>query len=139
MQINGIRSTKVDVAMPAWSPGVYSIRDFAGNVQQMEAVTRRNSRSGVNRSTSRHGASPRRKQTTCSCRYRVYSTAFTDEMADITPAAVLMYVVGQTQQPVSIRYETEGDWKVQSALERRGDRYTAPDYETLTSSPDIHR
>ena len=40
MQINGIRSTTVDVAMPAWSPGVYSIRDFAGNVQQMEAVTR---------------------------------------------------------------------------------------------------
>src|SRR5262245_4895871 len=42
IEISGIRSTKVDVAMPAWSPGVYAIRNFAGSVQQFEAVTRQN-------------------------------------------------------------------------------------------------
>ena len=58
-------------------------------------------------------------------RYRVYSGAFNDEMADITSAAVFMYVVGQTQLPLSVRYETEGNWKVHTGLEKRGDRYVA--------------
>ena len=42
MQISGLRSTSVDVALPVWAPGVYAIRDFAGNVQQFEALSRQN-------------------------------------------------------------------------------------------------
>jgi predicted metalloprotease with PDZ domain len=37
--------------------------------------------------------------------------------------------------PVVVRYEVEGAWKVYSSLEKRGDRYVAPDYDTLASSP----
>src|SRR5215831_19274836 len=37
IDIRGLRTTTVDVAMPAWEPGNYVIRDFAKNVQDFRA------------------------------------------------------------------------------------------------------
>src|SRR6478672_12047613 len=42
MDVRGIRETSVEVAMPAWEPGAYTIRDFAKNVQNFHAVNSRN-------------------------------------------------------------------------------------------------
>ena len=38
MDVRGIRSDSVDVAMPAWEPGNYTIRDFAKNVQDFRGA-----------------------------------------------------------------------------------------------------
>jgi predicted metalloprotease with PDZ domain len=135
MEIGGIRTTSVDVAMPAWSPGVYSIRDFAGNVQQFEVVTRQNQPLQSRQIDKQTWRITKSAGDDLVVRYRVYSSAFTDELADITPAAVFMYVAGQAQQPLSVRYDVPGDWKIESALEKQRDHYIAPDYDTLVSSP----
>ena len=135
VQISGIRSNSIDVAMPAWSPGVYAIRDFAGNVQDFETVTRQNRPLQFQKVDKQTWRISKAESDDVLVRYRVYSTSLNDEMAEITPAAVFMYVVGQSPLPLSIRYEVEGGWKVHSALEKRGDRYVAPDYDTLASSP----
>jgi len=135
MQIGGIRSNSVDIAMPAWSPGVYSIRDFVGNVQQLEVSTRQNQPVQVQQIDKQTWRIPKAAGDDLLVRYRVYSTTLTDEIADIMPAAVFMYVVGQTQQPISVRFEAPNDWKIESALERQGDRYLAADFDTLVSSP----
>jgi predicted metalloprotease with PDZ domain len=135
MEISGIRSNSVDVAMPAWSPGVYAIRDFAGNVQEFETVTRQNRALQYQKIDKQTWRISKAEGDDLLVRYRVYSASLNDEMADLTPAAVFMYVVGQTQLPVVVRYEVEGAWKVYSSLEKRGDRYVAPDYDTLASSP----
>src|ERR1700722_7101316 len=42
LAIRGLKDTSVSVSMPAWEPGVYTIRDFAKNVQGFRAVTARN-------------------------------------------------------------------------------------------------
>jgi predicted metalloprotease with PDZ domain len=135
MQISGIRSDSIDVAMPAWSPGVYAIRDFAGNVQEFESVTRQNRTLQFQKVDKQTWRISKAESDDLLVRYRVYSTSLNDEMADITPAAVFMYVVGQAQLPVGVRYEVDNAWKVHSPLEKRGDRYVAIDYDTLASSP----
>ena len=135
IDISGIRSTTVDIAMPAWSPGVYLIRDFAGNVQQVEAVNRQNRSLPIQQLDKQTWRISKAAAEDVRVHYRVYSSALNDEMSDITPAATFMYVTGQTQTPVSVHYETEGNWKVHSPLEKRGDRYVAPDYDTLAASP----
>jgi len=135
MQISGIRSTTVDVAMPAWSPGVYLIRDFASNVQQLEAVTRQNRPLQAEQIDKQTWRISKTDSDDVRVRYRVYSNALNDELADITPAALFMYVAGQTGTPVNVKFETEGNWKIHSALEKRGDHYAAPDYDTLADSP----
>jgi predicted metalloprotease with PDZ domain len=135
IHINGIRSNSVDVAMPAWSPGVYTIRDFAGNVQEFETVTRPNRALQSRKIDKQTWRISKAEGDDVIVRYRVYSTSLTDEMADITPASIFMYVVGQTQLPVGVRFVVDNAWKVHSALEKRGDRYMAPDYDTFASSP----
>jgi predicted metalloprotease with PDZ domain len=135
IHINGMRFNSVDVAMPAWSPGVYAIRDFAGSVQEFETVTRSNRALQSRKIDKQTWRISKAEGDDVTVRYRVYSTSLNDEMADITPAAVFMYVVGQTQLPVGVRFEVDNAWKVHSALEKRGERYTAPDYDTLASSP----
>ncbi len=41
MSIKGIRETAVSVSMPAWSPGAYTIHDYAKNVQDFRAANGR--------------------------------------------------------------------------------------------------
>src|SRR5580704_5060060 len=42
LAVRGLRETNLSLSMPAWEPGVYTIRDFAKNVQDFRAVTARN-------------------------------------------------------------------------------------------------
>jgi predicted metalloprotease with PDZ domain len=135
MQISGIRTTAVDVAMPAWSPGAYVIRDFAANVQELSAASRQNQPLQIRQLDKQSWRISKASGDDIRLRYRVYSSGLNDEMGDITPAALFMFVAGQTAIPVGVRYETENDWKVYTALEKRGDRYVAGDYQTLVTSP----
>jgi predicted metalloprotease with PDZ domain len=135
IEINGLRSTSVDLSMPAWSPGVYAIRDFAGNVQQFEAVTKQKQPLSFVQTDKQTWRITKSAGDDLVVRYRVYSTTFTDELADVTPAAVFMYVAGETQRPVSVCYEIPNEWRAETALDKQGDRYVAADYETLISSP----
>src|SRR4030095_12222993 len=135
MQINGVRSTTIDVAMPAWSPGVYLIRDFAANVQELEANSRQNQPLQVRQLDKHTWRISKAAGYEVRLRYRVYSTGLNDEMADITPASIFLYVAGQTTTPVSVKYETEGSWKVYTSLAKRGDHYVASDYDSLIATP----
>lgn len=135
MQISGIRSTSVDIALPAWSPGVYAIRDFAANVQQVEALSRQNQPLQVRQLDKQTWSIAKAAADDLRVRYRVFSTGLNDEMADITPAALFMYIAGQLGTPVSVKYDIDGDWKVYTSIDKRGDRYVAPDYHTLVTSP----
>ena len=79
----GVRSTRLDVAMPAWSPGVYLIRDFAGNVQQLEALTRQNRPLRLEQLDKQTWRISKGSGDDVRLRYRVYSGNLTDEMADV--------------------------------------------------------
>src|SRR5262249_15934409 len=42
MSIKGIRETSLSISMPAWSPGIYRIENYACNIQDFRASTIRN-------------------------------------------------------------------------------------------------
>src|SRR5436190_24170210 len=42
ISIKGIRETSISVAIPAWSPGMYRIENYARNVQDFRAANMRN-------------------------------------------------------------------------------------------------
>jgi predicted metalloprotease with PDZ domain len=135
IDISGIRATHVDVAMPAWSPGIYSIRDYSKNVQEFEASTRQNRPLSFTQTDKQTWQITKAANDDIRIHYRVYSSTLNDEMADITPAAVFMFVAGQSQTPISIKVESEGSWKTYTGLEKRGERYVAASYEVLAASP----
>ena len=135
MEIFGVRGPTVDVAMPAWSPGTYVIRDFARNVQQFESVSDRNTPLQFEKIDKQTWRISKAENEDLRVRYRVYSTTLNDEMADLLPAATFMYIVGRTQAPITVRYDIPGDWKVYTGLEERSGRYEADNYYTLADSP----
>jgi len=135
MDIRGLRAASVDVAMPAWEPGSYTIQDFARNVQDFRPDTTRNQPLKWKQTDKLTWRIEKQPSDDVVVHYQVFSNRLTDEMADISGPALFMYVDGQKHVPVSVKYNTPSGWKVYTALEKNGDRYHATDYDIFVDAP----
>src|SRR3989441_311019 len=135
IQIKGIRDASVSVSMPAWSPGIYRIENYARNVQDFRATNTRNQALSSEQTDKQTWRIAKQNAEDVEVRYQVYSTLLTDQMADFAPPSVFMYAVGQKHVPCSVKYNTPGGWKVYTGLEKKGDRYYASDYDILIDAP----
>jgi predicted metalloprotease with PDZ domain len=135
MDIRGLRMPYVDVSIPAWEPGAYSIRDFAKNVQDFRATSKRNQALTWTQTDKQTWRVSKAEIDDVVVRYQVYSTRLTDELADIAGPSLFMYVVGQKHVPVSVKYNAPGGWKVYTGLDKAGDRYRASDYDVFIDAP----
>jgi predicted metalloprotease with PDZ domain len=134
IDIHGLRTTTVDVAMPAWEPGNYVIRDFAKNVQDFRAFALEAPLkwTQTDKQTWRISKAAADDVTV---RYQVFSINLTDQLADISGPSLFMYVVGQKQRPAGVKYLAPKGWTVYTGLEPRADTYYAADYDVLADSP----
>ena len=135
MTIKGIREASVSVSMPAWSPGIYRIENYARNVQDFRAASARNMPLKWEQADKQTWRIAKQPADDIQVRYQVYSALLTDQMADLAPPATFMYVVGYKHVPCSVKYDTSGGWKVYTGLEKRGDRYHAADYDIFIDAP----
>jgi len=135
MGIHGMRSTTVDVAMPAWEPGAYAIQNFAKNVQDFRATSNRGQALQWLQTDKQTWRITKAAADDVTLHYQVYSSRLTDELADISAPSLFMYAVGEKHIPVSVKYNTPGGWKVYTGLEKRGDRYHASDYDVFIDAP----
>jgi predicted metalloprotease with PDZ domain len=134
VDIRGLRTTSIDLSMPAWEPGAYSIRDHAKNVQDFRAQSR-NQPLPWKQTDKQTWRISKQTENDVVVRYQVFSNRLTDEMADISGPALFMYVVGQKHVPVSVKYNAPNGWETYTALEKRGDRYHAGDYDIFIDAP----
>jgi predicted metalloprotease with PDZ domain len=134
MQISGIRGTTLDVAMPAWTPGVYAIRDHARNIQQFEALSAPNKPLEVQRIDKQTWRIEKAPDANIDVRYQVFSSTLNDELGDLSGAALFLYVVGQTAVPAEVSFSLPGGWRVYTGLEGRGNRFVVPDYHALAEA-----
>jgi predicted metalloprotease with PDZ domain len=135
MSIKGIRETSVSVSLPAWSPGVYRIENYARNIQDFRAASNRNQPLKWEQTDKQTWRILKQPADDVAVRYQVYSTVLADDMADVAPPATFMYVVGQKHVPCSVEYDAPGGWKVYTGLEKRGNRYHASDYDVFIDAP----
>jgi len=135
MLIKGIHETSVSVSMPAWSPGMYRIENYARNVQDFRASNNRNQPLAWAQTDKQTWRISKQAADDVQVRYQVFSMQLNDQMADLAPPATFMYVVGQKHVPCSVKYEAPGGWKVYTGLEKRGDRYVASDYDIFIDAP----
>ena len=136
MDIRGIQTDSLRLAMPAWAPGDRRIRNFARNVQNFQ-VRPRSGRRSLNweKTDTRTWEIQKPSDEDVIVTYDVYSAGLTAEMADISGPATYMYVVGHTHVPVTLRYDKPRSWDIHSGLERRGGAYQAPDYDVFIDAP----
>src|SRR5262249_433116 len=117
--IKGIRETSVSVSLPAWSPGVYRIENYARNVQDFHALNTRNQPRSWEQTDKQTWRIAKPAADDVEVRYQVFSSQLTDQMADVAPPATFMYVVGHKHVTCSVRYEGPAGWKVYTGLEKR--------------------
>ncbi len=145
MNLGGISTEYVDIKMPVWTPGSYLIREFAKNVENVQAV----STSGqpvrvekVSKNTWRVYA----KKSDFALNYRVYSfeisvrTPFVDAShAFLSPAGLFMYPSGMISQPSTVTVHLPAMWKkISTGLEPvagKENTFYAPDFDILYDSP----
>lgn len=131
------------VAMAAWTPGSYKVRDFARHVQDLSVVDERGRKLAVEKTdkqTWRIGAASR---SGVIVRYRVYAnelgvrtSVLDDRHAHLNGASLFLYVQDWTSAPVEVVVEPPRGWRIAAALESRGKgRFVAPDFDTLVDGP----
>src|SRR2546428_8546600 len=135
IQIKGIRDSSVSVSMPAWSPGMYRVENYARNVQDFRTVNARNQSLNWEQTDKQTWRIAKPTADDVTVRYQVLSTLLNDQMADVGPPSIFMYVVGQKHVPCSLKYNAPSGWKIYTGLERKGDRYYASDYDIFIDAP----
>jgi predicted metalloprotease with PDZ domain len=135
IQVNGIRESSVSVSMPAWSPGMYRIENYARNVQDFRATNTRDQSLKWEKTDKQTWRVAKPNGDDVEIRYQVYSTALADDMADVAPPTLFMYVVGQKHVPCTLQYNAPAGWNVYTGLEKQGDRYYASDYDIFIDAP----
>src|SRR5579884_442191 len=135
LQLHGMRTTTVDVAMPAWEPGNYRIQDFARNVQDFRATDSREQPLQWTQTDKQTWHISKPAAADVIVHYQVFSRNLTDEMADISGPSLYMYVVGGKQNPVEVRYNVPAGWQVYTALQKRRDTYYGPNYDVFVDAP----
>ncbi len=128
-------------ALPAWTPGSYLVRDYARFVDRMRIQDGRKERLLEKLDKQRWQLPASKRDLTL--RYRVYGNDLTVRTnhvdaahAQIIPAATFLYLEGQLDRPVEVRFEGfPAAWKVASPLPVKEAAYLAADFDTLVDSP----
>lgn len=141
MHVSGTRGRHVDVAMPAWTPGSYLVRDFGRHVYDVLATDDDGKRLAFDRLDKQtwrvhhRGADFR-------VRYRVFAdelsvrTSYLDSrFAVLNGTSVFLYVVGQLDRTSTLNVAPPVGWQVHTALPAAGKGWQAADYDTLADSP----
>ncbi|MBI5369069.1 MAG: M61 family metallopeptidase [Planctomycetes bacterium] len=146
LEVRGLSAGPFDLAMPAWTPGSYKIRDFARNVQELAAADARGRRLAATKRDKgtwriERGAA---EGGTVRVRYRVYAndlsvrTSHVDEdHAWLCGAGLFFYIAGRPELPATVRVRAPRGWRTATALPPApgGGGFAAADYDTLVDSP----
>jgi predicted metalloprotease with PDZ domain len=130
------------LALPAWTPGSYLVRDYSRFLDRLKVVDARGRAWPVTKlDKQRWRLAPATGPLTVS--YRLFANELTvrtnhvdGHHAHLVGAATFLYLEGQGQRPLEVRFEGWPEtWKVASALPVRAGAYLAADHDTLVDSP----
>ncbi|HEY8377007.1 MAG TPA: PDZ domain-containing protein, partial [Nannocystis sp.] len=143
MTVERPRGLRSDLALPAWIPGSYLIRDFARNLDGPAVTDLAGRPLPVDRLDKqtwrvRHGGKAFR------ARYRVWAdepgvrtSAVDDHHAILNGAGLFLYLVGETSRPAELRLvDLPPGWSAHTALAQPSPGvFRAATYDVLVDSP----
>jgi len=155
VELDDAPARRTELAMPAWTPGSYLIRDFGKHVYEVEALAR--DASGecagaleVERVDKQTWSVANDGGGFC-LRYRVFAdelsvrTSYVDDrFALLNGTSVFMYVVGETDRAAELELSSAPNWPIHTALDPLSSspaaddasaRFGAPSYDVLVDSP----
>jgi predicted metalloprotease with PDZ domain len=143
-EIKNVRQPQLDLALPTWTPGWYTIEDYAKNILRLK-ISDGEGRPLAHRLIRKQTW---RVQTSGSRNIKVefdYSATVlalnqakvTTDYAFFTGTQLFLEPVGRRSAPATVRLKVPAGWQIVSALKETSDPavFTAPDYDTLVDSP----
>jgi predicted metalloprotease with PDZ domain len=131
----------LEAVLPVWTPGSYLVREYARHLQDLSAVDETGTPLPVERVDKRtwrvqaHGRP-------VTLRYRVYANELTVRTSHLdgthgyfNGASLFLYAEALRGGSHQLTVEPPSGWSVFTALNREGDVFVAPDYDTLVDSP----
>jgi predicted metalloprotease with PDZ domain len=131
----------LEAVLPVWTPGSYLVREYARHVQELQAADGSGAALPVERVDKRTWRIQARGNPV-TLRYRVYSNELTVRTSHLdgthgyfNGAALLLYTEALRGTPHHLAVEAPSGWSVFTALDRDGEGFIAPDYDTLVDCP----
>jgi predicted metalloprotease with PDZ domain len=130
------------LALPAWTPGSYLIRDYARFLDRLTVVAEDGGPLAVAKlDKQRWRLAAAKGRTTVS--YRLFCNELTVRTnhvdaahAHLVGAASFLYLEDQPRRPFQVAFQDwPGNWKVATALPEADGAYLAADHDTLVDSP----
>ncbi len=130
------------LALPAWTPGSYLIRDYARFLDRLEVADADGQALAVEKLDKQRWRLPALKGPV-TVHYRLFCNELTVRTnhadaghAHLVGAASFLYLEGQSGRPFRVAFRGwPEDWRVATALPAAGDGYLAADHDTLVDSP----
>lgn len=143
-EIKNVQQPQLDLALPTWTPGWYTVEDYAKNILRMsfaDAAGRPLSHHLIRKQTWRvetSGVRDIKVEFDYSANVLALNQAkITNDFAFFTGTQLFLEPVGHRNAASTVRLKAPADWNIVSALKETSDRttFTAPDYDTLVDSP----
>lgn len=143
LDVKDPRGRFTKLAMPAWTPGSYLIRDFARHVYDVDAVDGSGRKLAVTR-LDKQTWTVAHEGRDFTIRYRVWAadrsvreSYVDDDEATLNGTSLFMYLPEQRQRPVRLALQLPEGWSAHTALPRISPTpaFSAADYDQLVDSP----
>ncbi len=128
--------------MPAWVPGSYLLREYAGNVIRLDAFDGESSLD-TQKTDKLSWEVDTKNARSLRVVYRVFAPELTvrtnditDQHAFINPAGTFLAIEGLEERPAQLEVKCPDGWSVYTALPGKGKNvFLVADYDTLVDSP----
>ena len=142
--IKNIKEPELVLSLPAWTPGWYTIENYAKNVLRFkvsDSIGNRLPISMVHKQSWRVDTS-KLESIRVEFDYKATVLALNqariaDDFAFFTGTELYVFIEGHREIPATVRFLVPEGWKIISALKETTDPlvFTAPDYDTLADAP----
>lgn len=138
LSVNVGNASSIDVAMPAWSPGSYSIHNAWRNVQEFTANDETGAQLKFEKTDKQTWRIYRGSGRQVTARYKLYlRNEYNDELCYLRGPSVFMYVLGKRPYPlegkVNLKVEAPSSWRIQTGMEAGAGQntFTADSFDTF--------
>jgi predicted metalloprotease with PDZ domain len=143
-EIKNIDQPRLDLALPTWTPGWYTVENYAKNILRFKVSDSVGKNLPLRMSRKQTWNIDTRNLKSIKIEYDYLATVLALNQARIAPdfayfigTALFLEPVGHRSTPSTVRFQLPPNWKVVSPLKDTADPsvFTAADYDTLVDAP----
>jgi predicted metalloprotease with PDZ domain len=142
--VRNIRQPRLDLSLPTWTPGWYTVENYARNILRFQVTDGRGRRLPHMMTRKQTWRVPTAGLDRIKVEFDYNANVLglnqakiTNDWAFFTGIQLFLLAEGHRGSPASVRFEVPDNWKIISALKetRNAKVFTAPDYDTLVDAP----